>query len=55
MQIYTADTALRAEDTVFSSPFRISDRGLRNMPADESSLAHFCAFLDFYTRKPPIP
>ena len=55
MQIYTADTALRAEDAVLSPPFRASDPGLRNMPIDESSLAHFCAFLDFYTRKTADP
>ncbi len=55
MQIYTADTALCAEDVVFSSPFRASDRGMRNMPVDESSLAHFCAFIDFYTRKTADP
>ncbi len=55
MQIYTADTALRAEDAALSSHFRTPDRAMRNMPVDETSLAHFCTFIDFYTRKTTDP
>lgn len=60
MQIYTADTALRAEDAVFAKDTVASaapslNRATRNAAVDESSLAHFCAFVDFYTRKASDP
>jgi hypothetical protein len=55
MQIYTADTALREEDAVLSSHFPASGRVSRNILTDESSLSHFCAFVNFYTRKTADP
>jgi hypothetical protein len=55
MQIYTAETALREEDAVLSPHFSASGRISRNIPTNESSLSHFCAFVDFYTRKTADP
>jgi len=50
IQIYTADAALQAEDAVRAA-------GTPEMPqtVSESSLAHFCAFVDFYTCKASDP
>jgi hypothetical protein len=57
MQIYSADAALRAEDAVWPSPSQggAAERGWRNLPSTETSVAHFCAFVDFYTRKTTDP
>lgn len=54
IQIYTTDAALQAEDAAFTTHWRETPRG-SNAAADESSLAHFCAFVDFYTRKTADP
>jgi hypothetical protein len=53
IRIYTADAALKAEDAVLASqPNRAT---LVQNAINESSLAHFCAFVDFYTRKAADP
>jgi hypothetical protein len=52
MRIYSAETALQAEDAVFAAPNVAAENA--PLPA-ESSLAHFCAFVDFYTRKSTDP
>jgi hypothetical protein len=52
MRIYNAKTALQAEDAVFAA----SNVAGENAPVPtESSVAHFCAFVDFYTRKSTDP
>jgi regulator of replication initiation timing len=52
MRIYNADTALQAEDAAFISTKFATDKMLTT---SESSISHFCAFVDFYTRKSADP
>lgn len=52
MRIYSADTALQAEDAAFTSTKFATDKMLTT---SESSISHFCAFVDFYTRKSADP
>jgi hypothetical protein len=51
--IYTADSALQAEDAALavmkSEPVQV------DWAVNESSLEHFCAFVDFYTRHATDP
>ena len=52
MRIYTADTALQTEDALFVP----ADEPAENSPRDqESSVDHFCAFIDFYTKQSDDP
>jgi hypothetical protein len=52
MRIYNAEAALQAEDAAFASTKLAAENRLR---APESSISHFCAFVDFYTRKSTDP
>lgn len=49
MPIYPNNTLLDVEETAPNRPEALSRPAQAEM-SDETSLAHFCAFLDFYTR-----
>ncbi len=53
IRIYTADAALQAEDAVLSAG--ASTQPTIDGAVNETSLAHFCTFVDFYTRKAADP
>jgi hypothetical protein len=55
VRIYSADTALRDEDAVIANRAASLAVPQSKSPIHEASLAHFCAFVDLYTRKTADP
>ena len=57
IRIYTADAALQAEDAVLAAGTPNMSQAVNETgnAINEHSLAHFCAFVDFYTRKAADP
>lgn len=55
IRIYTADAALQTEDTMLTSLNASPGHSVPDKQGSETTLAHFCAFIDFYTRKAADP
>ena len=55
IRIYTADAALQAEDSLLTTKDAYTDAMMSQKAYSETSLADFCAFIDFYTRKTADP
>ena len=55
IRIYTADAALQAEDSLLDTKDAYAGAVTSHKAYAETSLADFCAFIDFYTRKAADP